>query len=90
MEDTAEGFGQPIRQILEPVFSIERQTPDPFSEKPRYHIQVEDRLWTLLYRPIVRVTEWVAARIAMMQHGRIYGYLLYMFATLLLLLFLAR
>jgi hypothetical protein len=25
-----------------------------------------------------------------MQHGRIYGYLLYMFATLLLLLFLAR
>jgi len=63
--------------------------PDPFSEKPRYHIQVEDRLWTLLYRPIVRVTEWVAARIAIMQHGRIYGYLLYMFATLLLLLFFA-
>jgi NADH:ubiquinone oxidoreductase subunit 5 (subunit L)/multisubunit Na+/H+ antiporter MnhA subunit len=90
MEDTAEGFGQPIRQILEPVFSIERQMPDPFSEKSRYHIQVEDRLWTLLYRPVVRVTEWVAARIAMMQHGRIYGYLLYMFATLLLLLFFAR
>ena len=90
MEDTAEGFGQPIRWILEPVFSIDRHMPSPFSEKPRYHIHVADRVWDFLYRPVVGAIEWVSDRLAPMQHGRIYGYLLSMFVTLLLLLFFAR
>ena len=29
MQDTAEGFGQPIRQIFEPFFRIERELPTP-------------------------------------------------------------
>ena len=30
MQDTAEGFGQPIRQIFEPFFSMRRELPSPF------------------------------------------------------------
>ena len=30
MQDTAEGFGQPIRQVFEPFFRIERHLPSPF------------------------------------------------------------
>ena len=29
MQDTAEGFGQPIRQIFEPFFRMERELPTP-------------------------------------------------------------
>ena len=35
MQDTAEGFGQPIRQVFEPFFRIERHLPSPFDAKPR-------------------------------------------------------
>ena len=34
MQDTAEGFGQPIREIFAPLFRIERQLPSPFDEHP--------------------------------------------------------
>ncbi len=30
MQDTAEGFGQPIRHIFQPFFRIERELPTPF------------------------------------------------------------
>jgi hydrogenase-4 component B len=29
MQDTAEGFGQPIRQIFEPFMRVEREPPIP-------------------------------------------------------------
>ncbi|MEK7810640.1 MAG: hydrogenase 4 subunit B, partial [Pseudomonadota bacterium] len=61
MQDTAEGFGQPIRRIFEPFFRIEREVPSPFDTHPRYHGQSEDRLWYILYQPLVRLTEKLAA-----------------------------
>ena len=90
MEDTAEGFGQPIRQIFEWVFAIKRQMPDPFSDEPRYEVNIKDRFFNLIYHPMARVIEFIARRIAPLQHGRIYGYLLYSFLTLLFLLAVAR
>ena len=36
MQDTAEGFGQPVRQVFEPFFHIERSTPTPQDVRPRY------------------------------------------------------
>ena len=35
MQDTAEGFGQPIRQIFEPFFVMRRELPSPFDAEPR-------------------------------------------------------
>ncbi|HSN41571.1 MAG TPA: hydrogenase 4 subunit B [Burkholderiales bacterium] len=90
MQDTAEGFGQPIKQIFEPFFRIRRHMPSPFDAQPFYSATSEDRLWYWLYLPIARLNERLAAWIGVLQHGRIYLYLLYSFVTLLALLLIVR
>jgi len=86
MQDTAEGFGQPIRRIFEPFFKIERELPTPFDTHPRYHGQSGDRLWYILYLPIKHLAEKLAALAGLLQHGRIHLYLAYTFVTLVVLL----
>ncbi len=86
MQDTAEGFGQPIRHIFEAFFRTERQLPTGFDQRPVYYLKVEDRLWHWLYLPVARAVERLSALIGVLQHGRIHIYLLYSFGTLLLLL----
>lgn len=88
MQDSAEGYGQPIKQIFEPFFRLERHHPSPFDTQPRYFSRIDDRLWYLLYLPVVRLAERVSSLVAVLQHGRIALYLVYSFATLLLLLLL--
>jgi hypothetical protein len=90
MQDTAEGFGQPIRQIFEPFFRMERELPTAFDTAPRYRVTVEDPLWHWLYLPIAWVTERVSRFIGLLQRGRISTYLFYSFVTLLALLFLTQ
>jgi NADH:ubiquinone oxidoreductase subunit 5 (subunit L)/multisubunit Na+/H+ antiporter MnhA subunit len=86
MQDTAEGFGQPIRRIFEPFFKIERDVPSPFDTHPRYHGQTDDRLWHILYLPIKHLTEKFSSWAGLLQHGRIHLYLTYTFVTLIVLL----
>ena len=86
MQDSAEGFGQPIRQIFEVFMKIERETPDPFSRTPRYRGASLDKLWFILYAPIARVADWLSQQAGRLQHGRIQWYLIYSFATLIFLL----
>jgi NADH:ubiquinone oxidoreductase subunit 5 (subunit L)/multisubunit Na+/H+ antiporter MnhA subunit len=87
MQDTAEGFGQPIRHIFETFMIVEREVPDPFDKRPRYRGATLDRLWFLVYRPLASATAWLSDQAARLQHGRIQGYLFYSFATLVFLLF---
>ena len=82
MQDTAEGFGQPIRQIFEPFFRMQRDLPTPFDERPRYRVTVEDHFWRWLYVPIMDLAAYLARLIGLMQQGRISAYLLYSFLTL--------
>ena len=82
MQDTAEGFGQPIRQIFEPFFQMHRELPSPFDERPRYRVVIEDHFWRWLYVPIVDLAGYLARLIGLLQQGRIAVYLLYSFATL--------
>lgn len=82
MQDTAEGFGQPIRQIFEPFFVMQRELPTPFDEHPRYRVVVEDHFWRWLYVPIADLANYLARLIGLMQQGRISVYLLYSFLTL--------
>jgi len=86
MQDTAEGFGQPIRRIFEPFFKIEREVPSPFDTHPRYHGQSDDRLWDILYLPIKHLAERLSSMASLLQHGRIHLYLAYTFVTLIVLL----
>jgi NADH:ubiquinone oxidoreductase subunit 5 (subunit L)/multisubunit Na+/H+ antiporter MnhA subunit len=82
MQDTAEGLGQPIRQIFEPFFAMRRELPSPFDKRPRYRVEVEDRFWRWLYLPTVDLSNYLARLVGKMQQGRISVYLLYSFMTL--------
>ena len=90
MQDTAEGFGQPIRQIFEPFFRMERHLPSPFDLAPRYSVKVDDHFWRALYLPIARGAELLARTAGKIQQGRISIYLTYSFCTLLALLYFVR
>ena len=90
MQDSAEGFGQPIRQIFEVFMRVEREIPDPFDRKPQYRGASLDKLWFLLYEPIARLAGWLSAQAGRLQHGRIQWYLIYSFVTLIFLLVFAR
>jgi hydrogenase-4 component B len=90
MQDTAEGFGQPIRQVFEPFFRMERHLPTPFDTAPRYAVKAEDHIWYWFYVPIVRGAEILARLVGHIQQGRISVYLTYSFFTLIALLFLVR
>jgi hydrogenase-4 component B len=83
MQDSAEGFGQPIRQIFEPFFRMERELPTPFDTHPRYRVTVADRFWGWVYVPIADLANTLARLVGLMQQGRISVYLLYSFVTLI-------
>jgi formate hydrogenlyase subunit 3/multisubunit Na+/H+ antiporter MnhD subunit len=86
MQDTAEGFGQPIRHMFGAFFRMERQLPSASDVAPRYWVHIEDRLWRAVYLPIARGVQWLADMIGVLQGGRLAIYLLYSFLTLIFLL----
>jgi NADH:ubiquinone oxidoreductase subunit 5 (subunit L)/multisubunit Na+/H+ antiporter MnhA subunit len=86
MQDTAEGFGQPIRYLFQPFFRIERELPTPFDTDPRYRVTVGDRIWGWVYAPLGALVQRAANAVAYLQRGRIADYLLYSFLTLVALL----
>ncbi len=90
MQDTSEGFGQPIRQIFEPFFKMKRELPSPFDASPRYSASNEDLIWHGLYLPLARAAEYLAGLFGKIQQGRILVYLLYNFATLIALLLIVQ
>jgi formate hydrogenlyase subunit 3/multisubunit Na+/H+ antiporter MnhD subunit len=86
MQDTAEGFGQPIRHMFGIFFRMERDMPAPTDSVPRYRIYLEDRLWRGIYLPIAHAVQRLADAVSVLQGGRLSIYLLYSFMTLLALL----
>ncbi len=86
MQDTAEGFGQPIRQIFEPFFRIERHLPSPFDAAPRYRVVLGDHFWHWLYLPVASLIDRTSRLIGRLQQGRIALYLLCSFVTLIAVL----
>jgi formate hydrogenlyase subunit 3/multisubunit Na+/H+ antiporter MnhD subunit len=90
MQDTAEGFGQPIRQIFEPFYRMRRELPTPFDAAPRYKVTVEDPMWAWVYVRIAATVEALSRWVGLLQRGRISIYLLYSFITLVTLLFLTQ
>jgi formate hydrogenlyase subunit 3/multisubunit Na+/H+ antiporter MnhD subunit len=86
MQDTAEGFGQPIRHIFAGFFAMERELPAPLDAVPRYRVTVSDRIWRGLYLPVGGLVQRLTNTVAWLQQGRISAYLTYSFITLLVLL----
>jgi formate hydrogenlyase subunit 3/multisubunit Na+/H+ antiporter MnhD subunit len=90
MQDSAEGFGQPIRQVFAPFFRITRELPTPFDAQPSYRVTVQDPWWGWFYEPIERLVEWASSWVGRLQQGRISVYLLYSFATLIFVLLVVK
>jgi formate hydrogenlyase subunit 3/multisubunit Na+/H+ antiporter MnhD subunit len=86
MQDTAEGFGQPIRHMFGAFFDMEREMPSPNDVAPYYRIHIEDRIWQAFSRPIASGVQRLADWIGLLQGGRLPIYLLYSFLTLIALL----
>jgi hydrogenase-4 component B len=86
MQDTAEGFGQPIRHLFHDFFAIDREVPSPFDRDPRYQVQLGDRVWNALYAPLGALVQRTADHFAWLQQGRVSSYLTYGFVTLIVLL----
>ena len=90
MQDSAEGFGQPIRQIFEPMFRMTRELPSPFDAEPGYRVTVEDPMWYTLYLPLAAFVERLSRLVGRLQQGRIAVYLLYSFLTLIVVLLVVK
>lgn len=86
MQDTAEGFGQPIRHIFGAFLAMKRELPTAFDRAPRYRVVVGDRIWQGMYLPLGKLVQRIADAFAWLQQGRIATYLLYSFITLVVLL----
>lgn len=86
MQDTAEGFGQPVRHLFQPFFAILRELPTPFDAAPKYRLEIGDRIWRGAYQPLGMLVRKIASTVAWLQQGRISTYLLYSFFTLVILL----
>lgn len=86
MQDTAEGFGQPIRHMFGAFFRMERDLPLPTDNPPRYRIHIEDRFWRAIYLPIAWAVQWLANLVSVVQGGSLSIYLLFSFFTLIVLL----
>jgi len=90
MQDTAEGFGQPVKVVFQPAFRIEGEAPSPRDSRPQYRETADDRFWFWLYLPVARLVDRLTGLVTVLQRGRISIYLMYSFATLLVLLFFVR
>jgi hydrogenase-4 component B len=95
MEYTATGFSKPIRMIFKALFQPRREVQREydfsphFAKKLRFESHVEEVFVQRFYRPLRILILRVSRRIRAVQAGSIHAYLLYIFATLLLLLVFA-
>ncbi len=95
MEYTATGFSKPIRMIFKALFRPHREVQREYDYSPyftttiRFSAHVEEVFETRIYRPFRRWVWWISRRMRALQAGSIQAYLIYIFLTLLLLLFFA-
>ena len=86
MQDSAEGFGQPFKQIFSSLITVKLQLPKADDIHPHYHSYLNEKIWSWLYFPLVNFTTRIASLTKWIQQGRITTYLLYIALTLFILL----
>lgn len=97
MQYTATSFSMPIRRIFGFLFNIKEQArlsqsfgSVAFPKRLNYHLRIRDRFWGWIYDPIADISFWIARKVGMLQQGKIHVYLIYSFATIIILLALFR
>lgn len=97
MQYNATSFAMPIRRIFGFFFNIREQVKVPptasgrfFPSRPSYSLRVRDRFWGWIYSPAIAISFWLSRRVGRLQQGRIHIYLIYSFATIIVLLVFMR
>ncbi len=85
MQYTGAAFAMPFRRVFGLLFEI-RERIDTRGDIPRHELQVNDRLWGLIYAPVARLVMASARRVTVIQSGSLRAYLGWSFGTLLVLL----
>jgi formate hydrogenlyase subunit 3/multisubunit Na+/H+ antiporter MnhD subunit len=95
MQYTAAAFAQPIRRVFGPVWKVQEQIEVTRAPAPatlvtgiRHQLHIFDWSWIKLYEPVGRLVLAGARHIGHLHSGSIRTYLMYSFATLLLLLWI--
>jgi formate hydrogenlyase subunit 3/multisubunit Na+/H+ antiporter MnhD subunit len=95
MQYTSASFVQPIRRVFGPVWKVQEQVDVTRAAAPttlvtgiRHQLHIHDWSWLKLYEPVGRLVLAGARRIGHLHSGSIRTYLMYSFATLLLLLWI--
>ncbi len=95
MEYTATGFSKPIRMVFKALLRPRRDLQREYDLSPyfattiRFESHVEEVFQTRIYRPFNRWVLRISRRLRALQAGSLQAYLIYIFITLLLLLFFA-
>lgn len=95
MEYTATGFSKPLRMIFKALFRPRREVQREYDFSPyfattiRFESHVEELFQTRIYRPLKWLALRASRRLRALQAGSIQAYLIYIFVTLLALLFFA-
>jgi len=97
MQYTATAFSMPVRRIFGYYFHIRERKESKylldhkaFVKSIRYTLKTRDRFWGWLYQPVADASFWISRKTGKLQKGRIQVYLIYSFATIILLLVLLR
>lgn len=97
MQYSAASFSMPLRRIFGFLFKIKEEvkltpcgTHKAFPKRLNYNLNVRDRFWGWLYKPVVDSSFWVARHVGKLQQGRIQTYLIYSFITIIILLLFSR
>jgi NADH:ubiquinone oxidoreductase subunit 5 (subunit L)/multisubunit Na+/H+ antiporter MnhA subunit len=87
---TAESFAQPIRRVFGDFAFRAREKvdmPAPGDLRPaRFEVETTDRIWALLYQPVIGAVSGIADRMNALQFLSIRQYLSLVFAALVFLL----
>lgn len=89
MQYTASSFAAPLVELLAPILRPYGKHPavtGPFPEKGRFSTHVPEVVLELLVIPALRQIERYTAFMRRIQHGQLHLYILYIFATLFVLM----
>ena len=89
MQYTSSSFAQPLLAVFRGIVAPRRTwtgLPDLFPKEAHFSTETLDPFEHGVYRPLFRGIGWALARLRLLQHGRLQLYVLYIAATLLVLL----
>lgn len=86
MQESAEGFSQPFKQIFAMLIQSKLILPKADDKQPYYSAQISEKIWPIFYKPMVKGVLLIVSITRWIQQGKISVYLTYMGFTLLALL----